>query len=200
MKPRHRGELLSRTMIKTATGSIPEIKADTPLRLAVAAKITFPDRSITAEALKLSRSRTLIFRFHQAHVWIPPAAPSGPPIRHLLRPPNSAPARYRTRLLQFLAASDRASVRLANQHRSRVSERCAQSRRVSEVWPVQMRRKPDTRYGARTELDNAGPRQAVASRRRHAEVRPRRGLNPGWRGQFALLGSRSMALTSWAGA
>jgi len=38
-----------------------------------------------------------------------------------------------------------------------------------------MRRK-DSRYGAGTELDNAGPRQAVASRRRHAEIRPRRGL------------------------
>jgi len=40
-----------------------------------------------------------------------------------------------------------------------------------------MRRKPDSRYGARTELD-AGPRQAVAGRRRHPEVRPRRDLDP----------------------
>jgi hypothetical protein len=36
-----------------------------------------------------------------------------------------------------------------------------------------MRRKPDSRYGARTELDKTWRRQAVASPRRRAEVRPR---------------------------
>ena len=40
-----------------------------------------------------------------------------------------------------------------------------------------MRRKPDLRYGARTELGMRRP--AVASPRRHAEVRPRRDLKSG---------------------
>jgi hypothetical protein len=40
-----------------------------------------------------------------------------------------------------------------------------------------MRRKPDSRYGARTELGMRRP--AVASRHRHAEVKPGRGLKSG---------------------
>jgi hypothetical protein len=48
--------------------------------------------------------------------------------------------------------------------------------RVSEAWPCAMRRKTDWRYGARTGVDKARRRQAVASPRRHAEVRPRRDL------------------------
>jgi len=44
-------------MVKTATGPLAEVKADTPLRLAVAAKIAFPDGSITAEALRREAAR-----------------------------------------------------------------------------------------------------------------------------------------------
>jgi hypothetical protein len=39
-----------------------------------------------------------------------------------------------------------------------------------------MRRKPDSRYGARLELDKTWRRQVLPSGRGRAEVRPRRGL------------------------
>src|SRR5262245_12092596 len=44
-------------MVKTPTGPLAQIKADTPLRLAVAAKIAFPDGSITASALRRENHR-----------------------------------------------------------------------------------------------------------------------------------------------
>ena len=44
-------------MDKTAIGSLGEIMANTPLRLAIAAKIVFPDGSITASALRRENHR-----------------------------------------------------------------------------------------------------------------------------------------------
>src|SRR5262249_9547232 len=43
---------LSRATMNTGTKAIAEIKPDTPLRLAVAAKMAFPDGSLTASALR----------------------------------------------------------------------------------------------------------------------------------------------------
>ena len=44
-------------MVRAATNPLTEITANTPLRLAVAAKIAFPDGSITAQALRREASR-----------------------------------------------------------------------------------------------------------------------------------------------
>src|SRR5215813_3822453 len=55
---------LSRATMNTGTKAIAEIKPDTPLRLAVAAKMAFPDGSITASALRREslRGRLVIER------------------------------------------------------------------------------------------------------------------------------------------
>jgi hypothetical protein len=44
-------------MVQATTNPLTEISANTPLRLAVAAKIAFPDGSITAQALRREASR-----------------------------------------------------------------------------------------------------------------------------------------------
>src|SRR5258707_718880 len=44
-------------MAEIPADTLPEIKADTPLRLAVAAKIAFPDGSLTASGLRRENRR-----------------------------------------------------------------------------------------------------------------------------------------------